>query len=162
MTKINPDIHNTQKASDKSDVHKPLKKETQSGKSFSGILSEELNTGGKKTSFSTKEASLKEIENAAPARFSLTDAVPEQTDFGVESNLGLLEEYTSILMDPGRTLREAYETLDRLLKNTADMEEKMLNSDTEDTALKEIINHIAATVRKEQIKMDRGDYVDSS
>ncbi len=48
------------------------------------------------------------------------------------------------------------------MKNTADMEEKMLNSDTEDTALKEIINHIAATVRKEQIKMDRGDYVDSS
>lgn len=160
MTKINPDIHNIQKASDKSDIQKTGKKDNRFDKPFSNLLSEQLKPEGSDTSPGREVSSLSEIEQTGPVRFSLAEPTAKTGDFGIESNLALLEEYTSILMDPDRTLKEAYKTLDLLLKSTSDMEEQVLQSGIEDRTLKEIVDRITATVRKEQIKMDRGDYID--
>lgn len=160
MTKINPDIHNIQKASDKSDIQKSVQKENRFEKRFSSLLSQKLDTAENQTLSGQGGGSLSEIEQTGPIRFSLVESSDNTGDFGIESSLGLLEEYTSLLMDPDRTLKEAYEALDRLLKSTADMEEQVHESGNRDTALKEIVDRITLTARTEQIKMDRGDYLD--
>ena len=160
MTKINPDIHNIQKASDKSNIQKSGNKDNRFKKPFSSLLSEQLKPEGSETSPGKEAASLSEIEQTEPVRFSLAEPTSKTGDFGLESNLALLEEYTSILMDPDRTLKEAYKTLELLLKSTSETEAQILESGTGDRALKEIVDRITATVRKEQIKMDRGDYLD--
>lgn len=160
MTKINPDIHNIQKASDKSETQKSVKKDARFDKGFSGLLSEKLKTDETGTSMKQGSAILPEIEKTGSLRFSLTHPSAKTDDFGIESSLGLLEEYTALLMDPDRNLKEAYDALDRLLKSTVEMKERLLESGTTDDALQKIVDGITATARKEQIKMDRGDYID--
>jgi len=160
MTKINPDIHNIQKVPDKSGIQKTEKTDNPFVKPFSGLLAEKLAPTETGTSSVQGSSSLPEIGQTGSIRFSLADPALNTRDLGVETSLGLLEEYTSLLMDPERSLKEAYETLDRLLKSTADMEEQVLESGNLDTGLKEIVDRITATVRTEQIKMDRGDYLD--
>ena len=160
MTKINPDIHNIQKVSDKSGIQKTEKTDHPFEKPFSGLLAEQLGTAETETPSVQETSSLPEIEKTGSIRFSLADPAVNTSDLGIDTSLGLLEEYTSMLMDPDRTLKDAYETLDRLVKSTADMEEQVLESGIRDTALKEIVDRITATARTEQIKMDRGDYLD--
>ena len=90
----------------------------------------------------------------------------------VSSSIGLLETYATWLSDPDKTLKQAYTLLEELAEQTRQLSQEISqepiqqpnkNSDqppTTDQGLQQIITQLTALVEVEQIKINRGDYID--
>ncbi len=76
----------------------------------------------------------------------------------VEASLDLLEAYAATLDTPDKTLKQANDILEKILKQTQNLVVDFEKSSPQDPELSNILNHLISTVETERIKFDRGDY----
>ena len=86
---------------------------------------------------------------------SFDNAIPKQ----LNNIFDLLDNYTSDLKNPSKTLREIEPRLNSILDMALLIDEEYQQDTTNDDTLTEIINQLLVTVRLEQFKMQRGDYL---
>ncbi len=133
---------------------------------FGKILSEQTSETTRKTDSTAMPQELPELES--PLGTSFFDLLDKTTDFTekLSSSIDLLEKYASWLRDPEKTLKQAYGILEDLTGQTEelnrDLNQEHENSSNSDEELKKIITQITATAQVEQIKINRGDYLDLS
>ncbi len=175
MKEIGSNIRNLQNIYDK--PHKVIIEKTKPTKEnkFNTILSNKLDRTetdtidiqNKKKSSETTPA-LSEIHAPSPLS-SINDESPGISDSDIpdkiDNTLDMLEEYSSLLSDPSKTLK----SMDSVLKdinasaeNIADQLQATSNTDNTkgDGELVKIVNQILSLVNVEQFKMYRGDYTD--
>jgi len=129
---------------------------------FGKILSEQTNETTTKSDSATMAQGLPELESPLGTAFlNMPDKTTEFTE-KLNSSIDLLEKYASWLLDPEKTLKQAYGILEDLAGQTQELNQEVEQSPNADSELKQIITQIAATTRVEQIKINRGDYLDLS
>ena len=81
----------------------------------------------------------------------------------LNDSLDLFERYAAFLGDPDKSLKQAYEILEQILSQAQTMTEKIDQQPESKTdqisGLKNILTQLMTTVRVEQIKFDRGDFL---
>jgi len=157
MNEINSNSGNIDKISGiKPDIN--LKKSQLKGDgSFNKILSDQMDQADKNPALS-QATSLLEIQgsfNAQKINFEL-----DKTQFTkkLDSSLNMLELYATMLQDPDKTLKQAWNLLEQLTNETKTLELEFKNNKFANLDLKNILTQLLTTVEVENIKFNRGDY----
>jgi uncharacterized membrane protein YhiD involved in acid resistance len=128
--------------------------------SFEKTLSKQINDTNTKSDQTSISQGLPELESSYQAAFiSMADKSTEITE-KISSSIDLLEEYASWLLDPEKTLKQAYGLLKDLDQQTRELNQELELSPKADQKLKQIITQLTTTAQVEQIKINRGDYLD--
>ena len=131
--------------------------------SFEKILDSRINaeSNGNKIDQSSR---LSEIEGPFRAQhLNPASSIQAQLSQKLNDSLDLFERYAAFLGDPDKSLKQAYEILEQILSQAQTMTEKIDQQPESKTdqisGLKNILTQLMTTVRVEQIKFDRGDFL---
>jgi hypothetical protein len=105
-----------------------------------------------------KTSSLQEprsIHNAGQQLLQ-SDSLTEKASRAID----LLDSYAKALADPRKTLRDIEPELKALVDKTETLYEEYLDSGQDDPGLKSVIEALARTASLEDIRFQRGDYLD--
>lgn len=137
-------------------THSP--KGTDQASGFRDMLRETIDQPGP-TSAAQKASPLPEpraIHNAGqqllqPA--SLTESASKAID--------MLDSYSKALANPGKTLRDIEPELKAFVHQTESLYEEYLDSGQDDPMLKSVMDELLRTARLEDVRFQRGDYLDT-
>jgi ABC-type transporter Mla subunit MlaD len=130
-------------------------------KALFGKILEQFGTLGTPDSPTTSQR-LPELEGAyKAATINLPDQRHTITE-KISKSIELLDTYASVLSNPDNTLKQAYQILEDLSEKNRHLRKELDKSQTSDPHLEEILTHLTALVEVEQIKLNRGDYIDLS
>ncbi len=157
MNDINSQARNIDKISIiNPDIKSKISQQKSDG-SFDKILTNQIDKSSKGTA-SNRGNHLQEIDgtfNAQKINLSL-----DKTNFTqkFDSSINLLELYAKTLQDPEKTLKQAWNMLEKLTNNTKTLEQELQGTVLANKELKNILTQLLTTVEVENIKFTRGDY----
>ncbi len=77
----------------------------------------------------------------------------------IEKSMMLLESYAAWLSDPKKSLKQTQGLLEQLVSQTRTLEEEFSSLSPADPELTKILSQLQTTIKVEQIKFNRGDYL---
>ena len=157
MNEINPKTANINKISSVEPDIKQKKSSQKRNGSFDDILANQIKKGSSNTALK-KTAPLREIE--APFKTQQLNLEFNQIEVykKLAASLTLLETYASLLQDPDKTLKQAYNILEQVSDETKTLAQEFEENMIPGNDLKDILTQLMTTVKVEQIKFNRGDY----
>ena len=110
----------------------------------------------------SKAGSLCEITSSCPLQYVMNNGanesgvIAEQMEFTID----LLDQYASMLADPKKSLKDIEPVLSQLADETESLKTSFADKNIEDPELKSMLNDLMFSVMTEQIRFQRGDYID--
>jgi hypothetical protein len=158
MNEINPKMVNIKTISSvEPDINQNKSLQKGDG-AFGQILIDQIKKDHKDTVLE-KTAPLAEIEGTFKAQQLNLEFNQSQFTQKMNASLNLLEAYASLLQDPDKTLKQAYDLLERVSTQTRALAREFKDDKTSSNDLKQILTHLMTVVEVEQIKFSRGDYL---
>ncbi|NOX33875.1 MAG: hypothetical protein GXP56_09075 [Deltaproteobacteria bacterium] len=159
MSEINPEIPGAKKISLVDPGMKQGRTSQKGDGSFDKILTNHIKKGDNDTPLKNTSA-LPEIEgsfNAQRLKFK-----PDRTQFTLKfaSSLDMLEKYASLIGDPGKTLKQAYDILEQASGQAETLAREFKEDKALDTDFKKLLTRLMTTIEVEKFKFNRGDYSD--
>lgn len=124
---------------------------------FNEILIDQMKTADSPSS-SDISPTLPEIDGQIQAEKIRFDLHKSQPVPQLDGMLNLLDQYAKILQDPDKPLKQAWQILEQLTRDTQSLDDQFKKDTLIDNDLKGIVDHLLTTVELEQIKFRRGDY----
>ncbi len=131
----------------------PFKKEA-FGKVLSDHFEKDIKASGSKGIFALPE--LEGSFRAAAHNFKLDR---KQFTQKLEASLSQLESYAAWLDDPKKSLKQTHGLLKQMLGQTKLLEREFKSNETSHPDLAQILSQLKTTLQVEQIKFNRGDYL---
>lgn len=163
MKEITPQPHQLQKVSQVDALSGKPATPTGTPGAFEKLLAEELKAQAKQESAEKTLESLPEIHGSFQAEWVLVGFDRAGFTQELSDAVDLLDTYATVLADPDKTLKQAWEQLTVLSDQTSSLKTQMdkalqANPDQVDHDLVQMLNQLMTTLRVEEIKLNRGDY----
>ncbi|OQY11395.1 MAG: hypothetical protein B6I31_05020 [Desulfobacteraceae bacterium 4572_19] len=128
-----------------------------------GIFQGLLDHATDKINLTEETDSTKRLYEPAPINLhhiieNSNQTIPEK----INDTFDLLENYIKDIGNPSKTLKEIEPQLNSILNMALSADSEYQQDSNSDDELGDIINQLLTTIRLEQFKMQRGDYIDNA
>ncbi|MCF6247928.1 MAG: hypothetical protein L3J69_11260 [Desulfobacula sp.] len=165
MSEIDPKFIKIQQTLSQDSKIKSAKPDTLGKDEFVRVLNEQFEKSDKISDAKVTQG-LPELQGSFRAQTLNLELDRTQFTQKLEASLSLLESYAAWLDDPEKSLKQAHGLLEQMLNQTKVLEQEFLSfdsslesNDNSHPDLAQILSQLKTTLQVEQIKFDRGDYL---